>query len=310
MRKVYTYFFPALLATLTLTGCGSSGDEPEAPARSDCPDFTATIDNVHARAFDRSWESGDLIGISGCGRSNVCYLTDKGDGVFTVQSPGEQIYFQNDGEETFTAYYPWTVLSGDAVIIDADTKLQNRQKDFDFLWAQASGKKDAPEVAFSFAHKMSKVFITVRTGTDISFEELKEATLSLVGVCHSGSFNTADGSASVNSSGEAWDINDFAVFNEVDNTVTFSLIFFPQSFENPLEFRSVMKLSDNNPLSLKANIDFTNANREMDGDNAKNEWVAGRQYNLSFTLNKTDISISECVIIGWNEVKGDDITVE
>ena len=61
---------------------------------------------------------------------------------------------------------------------------------------------------------------------------------------------------------------------------------------------------------LRSEIDFTPANREKDGPAAKNEWVAGRQYNLSVTLNKTDITEVECAINPWNEVKGDEIIVD
>ena len=72
----------------------------------------------------------------------------------------------------------------------------------------------------------------------------------------------------------------------------------------------MLELPDNRSHTLRADIDFTAANREKDGANAKNEWVAGRQYNLSLTLHKTDITMNECVITPWTVVRGDDITVD
>ncbi|MGN0299758.1 MAG: fimbrillin family protein [Lachnospiraceae bacterium] len=72
--------------------------------------------------------------------------------------------------------------------MSADTRVQSGQKAFDFLWAQATGSKANPNVAFTFAHKMAKVVITVKKGADVSFEEVKTVKLSLNGFLHD--FNT------------------------------------------------------------------------------------------------------------------------
>lgn len=308
MRQVSKYFIPAALAIITLAACGSDLNEPEITPGKDCPSFTATIG--HTRAFNQSWEQGDQIGISGCGHSNVCHHTTAGDGNFTVKKSGDQIYFQDDNDADFTAYYPYTDIAGGAISIKTDTRNQAQQKNFDFLWAKASGKKEAPNVTFTFAHRMTKISFTVKPGTGISYDELKATRLSLQGFRHSGSFNISDGSTTVDASTGAWTFSGFAKFNDTEKTATFSLILFPQIFNNPLDFLAELRLPDDNTLSLKAAIDFTSANREKDGTNAKNEWVAGRQYNLSLTLNKTEIKLGKCVINPWNEVKGDDIIVD
>lgn len=312
MRKASKYFLIPALVIMTLAGCSNEDTDTEVTNRQDCPDFTATIDGVKTRAFDQSWESGDEIGISGANRTNICYYTENGNGTFAVKRYGEQIYFQHDGETTFTAYYPWNNLSGGATTIEVDTRAQTNQKRFDFLWAQASGKKDAPKVAFNFAHKMAKVSLTVKPGTGMSYDEVKKAQLSLKGFQYTGSFNINDGSTTVKGGSEAWTFTDFAHFNDAEKTVTFSFIFFPQTFSKskPLEFFTELEVTSNNIHSLKAEIDFTSANREKDRDAAKNEWVAGRQYNLSVTLNKTEITVAECVINPWNEVNGDEISVD
>lgn len=309
MRKASKYIIPSALAIMMLAGCGNAENEPEVNGSKDCPNFSATIGEVQTRAFDRQWESGDAIGISGANRTNVCYHTEDGLGNFTVRLSGDQIYFQHDDETAFTAYYPWNDLK-EAGSIKADTRNQADQKKFDFLWAAGSGKKTAPNVAFEFAHVMTKVVLTVKPGTGMTYDEFKKAALSLEGFRHSGSFNVADGSTSLDEAGEIWNFTEFAKYDDAEKTATYSFIFIPQVLDKALEFSAVLEMPDNKSHSLKANIDFTGANKEKDGESAKNEWVAGRQYNLSVTLNKTEISLNGCEIKPWNEVTGEDIIVD
>lgn len=314
MRKTTEHVIAAALTLVTLAGCGNDDIGPDAGVGKNCPDFTATIGGAQTRAFDSSWEAGDEIGISGGSYTNVCYFTKDGDGRFTVKTPGDEIYFQNEDEVAFTAYYPWNSLET-AEAINADTWAQAHQKSFDFLWAQASGKKASPEVAFTFAHRMAKVVLTVKPGNGVSYDEVKTGVLSLEGFRHKGTFNIVDGSTAVDDAGTAmWEFagnenaayNAPAIFNDAEGTVTFPLIFFPQEFDNPLPFFA--ELSGNH--TLKATIDFIAANREKDGVTAKNEWVAGRRYNLTVTLHKTGITLDNCSIMPWEEVNGGNIDAE
>lgn len=316
MRKITEHVIAAALTLVTLAGCGSDDIGPDVSAKKDRPDFTATIGGTQTRASDWQWEAGDEIGISGGFRTNVCHLTKEGDGRFTVKTPGDEIYFQDEGEVTFTAYYPWNSLAGDASAINADTWEQARQKGFDFLWAQASGKKEAPEVAFTFAHRMAKVVLTVRPGNGVDYNnEVKAALLSLEGFRHKGVFHIADGSTVVDDASMGqWKFagnenaacNAPATFNDAEGTVAYSLIFFPQEFDKPLPFSAELPGGH----VLKAAIDFTAANREKDGADAQNEWVAGRQYNLTVTLHKTGIALDNCTITPWSEVDGGNIDAE
>lgn len=314
MRTTSKYIFlSASVVMMMLAGCGNRENEPQMNSSKATPSFTATI--AHSRAFDQSWEQGDEIGISGCGRSNVCYVTPEGDGSFSVKTPGDQIYFQNESETEFTAYYPWNNIADGTEKIKSDTQNQTQQKSFDFLWAKASGQKDAPSVLFRFSHMMSRLSLTVKPGDGMSFDEVKAASLSLGGFIHTGSFNTADGTAvaDVGVATDKWVFTGGVApvsINETDKTATYSLLFFPQVFSEPLPFQAELNLVGNDSYHLRAQIDLTSANREKDGTDAKNELVAGRQYNLSLTLHKTDITISQCVINPWTDVTGDDIIVD
>lgn len=316
MKRTTTYFFPAILALMAATGC-SNDNEPGPAGRSESPAFTASI-GVESRAYNDSWEIGDEIGISGAKRNNVRHITNDGDGIFTVKTPGEQIYFQDENDATFTAYYPWNGLAAGSSKIRANTASQSEpeQKKFDFLWAQASGKKDSPNVKFAFSHRMVKLLLTVKPGDGMSFDEVKSASISLGGFRHGGSFDTSDGTATADS-GKAvdkWTFSGGVVapveINETAKTATFSLILFPQAFSSSLTLLAELDLENNADYRLRAYIDFTSANSGKDNEKAKNEWVAGRQYNLSLTLNKTEISINKCEISPWLVVEGDEITVD
>lgn len=313
MKSKMKPLFTATLFLAVLAGCSSEENEPNVNDGKCSPDFTATIGN-QTRAFDRQWETDDEIGISGGSYTNVCYLTKAADGKFTVKTPGYEIYFQGEDEVTFTAYYPWNSLEG-AQTINADTWAQAHQKSLDFLWAQASGRKAAPEVAFAFAHRMTKVVLTVKPGNGVDYNEVKTALLSLEGFRHKGTFNISDGSTSVDdvttvmwefAGNENANYNAPVTFDNAGETVTFPLIFFPQEFDAPLPFFAELPGGQ----TLRAEIDFTAANREKDGPDAKNEWVAGRQYNLSVTLHKTAITIGNCSITPWDEVNGGNIDAE
>lgn len=310
MIKPYKYILLTSLVSLMAAGCGNDVNLPDTGGSRDYPEFTATICDAASRAYDKSWEQGDEIGISGCDRSNVCHHTLNGDGSFSVKNSNEQIYFKNSNKTDFTAYYPWNELAEGVVGIKADTRDQSRQKSFDFLWAKASGNNESPNVAFKFAHRMSKLAVTVRPGTDTSYEELKTAALSFEGLRHTGSFKTDDGATSVEEVKGPWSFSNFAKFNDAEKTVTFSLIFFPQVLDQPLKFVAELSSPGKPEFSIQADIDFSNANRELDGASAKNEWVTGRQYNLSVTINKSGAVIDKCDIEPWKLIKGEDIVVD
>lgn len=304
MKK--TNLFAAVLAAMALTAC-SNDNEIQDGSVQNAPRFSATIGVAPNRAFDQTWENGDQIGITGTtgGKTytNVAYATT-GDGNFSVVTAASSIYYQDDNEVTFTAYYPYAANTD----ITADTHNQATQKTFDYLWSQAAGKKAEPNVAFSFAHKMAKVVLTVKKGADVSFDEVKNAVLTLAGFKNQGAFDVVNGTATA--TGEA---ASFVFANgenagqmaplsadEDNETVSYTLIFFPQEFDAALDFTAAIT----GMQSFGAKLDFTAANTAAGDTDAKNAWVAGRQYNLSVTLNKTAITVNGCTIQAWDETDG------
>lgn len=319
MNKVQFNLIAATVMAFALAGCNNDEFVPDRGQSTGEARFSASIDAPATRAYNQEWEANDEIGISGktgdVSYTNVRYFTANADGNFAPKNEADKIYYQTDAEVTFTGYYPWNDLAGGNTIT-ADTWGQADQKNFDFLWAQAIGKKAEPDVKFSFAHKMAKVVLTIKKGNDVSFDEVKAAVLSLEGFKHQGSFDVATGTTTTSDAttvmwqfaGNTVDVayNAPITENAADETITYTMIFFPQEFASPLPFSA--ELADKQ--TLKANLDFTEANAAKDDAAAKNEWVAGRQYNLGIVLNKTGIKVTGCEIKPWEEVNGGDINAK
>lgn len=316
--RIETFLLGAF-AIAMLTACSNDEngviDNPVSKAT-----FSATIDGPGTRAFDQQWEDQDAIGISGESGAkiytNVKYVKTDGSNTFTVAVPDQEIYYQDNGIVQFTAYYPWNDLNGETTI-KADTWLQADQKSFDFLWAQAPGRKTVPNtsVAFEFAHKMAKVVLTVKKGADVSFDEVKAAVMSLEGFKHMGNFDittgiaTAGGHASTMwqfANAETDTHNARVAVNETAETVAYTLIVFPQEFGSKLPISAELP----GKQTFKTELDFTAANEHAGDTNPQNEWVAGRQYNLSVTLHKTDIEVEGCTITGWTPADGGNVNAE
>ena len=210
---------------------------------------------IQTRAYDDQWEKGDLIGVSGMSGgvpyTNVQYETINGDGNFTISNPGNEIYFQDGNTVTFTAYYPWAEFTQDSPVIIADTRTQASQNTFDFLWSQQTGSKINPHVSFTFAHKMAKLVLTIKGGTDVSYHEVQRAVLSLRGFKNNGSFNVTDGTAAATDDDLTTDwtfagnttetgYNAPSSKDDAKGTVAYTLILFPQEFSAPLPITATL----------------------------------------------------------------------
>lgn len=311
MKYLNIKLMAAAAMTLVFASCNNEGITGDNNTDGDVR-FSATIDGA-SRAYDQVWEANDEIGVS-CQTgdvtyNNVCYYTASADGNFSPKDESKKIYFQTDEEVTFTACYPWNDLQGGTTSVTADTWKQSEQKKFDFLWAQAEGSKSNPNVSFAFAHKMTKLVLTIKRGDDVSYDEVKAAVLSLEGFKNEGSFDVATGTAAASGDDCAeWifagntanaEYNAPKVLDDNANTVVYTMIFYPQIFgTNHVTFTA--KITEHQSFSTE--LDFTNANAVKDNDSAINEWVSGRQYNIGIKLNKTGISLDGCTIAAWDEV--------
>ena len=310
--------FMAMLAAAVLTACNNDENDVIDSGSSQAT-FTAAINGqANTRAYDQTWEANDAIGISGTSGgttyTNVQYVTTGGNGNFTAGTSGNEIYYQDDAAVTFTAYYPWTNLESGVTTITADTRAQSSQSDFDFLWAQQTGSKASPNVQFLFAHKMVKLVLTIRKGDGVSYQEVQDAVLSLGGFKNNGTFNVTDGTAfatdgtvNLTFAGNTSETGYNAPLSKDDaaETVAYTLILFPQVFSSSLPITATITGGQ----SFSATLNFTTANIDAGDTDAQNEWVAGRQYNLSVPLHKTGITVNGSTIQGWEEADGDNIVI-
>lgn len=284
--------------------------------------FTASIDGAQAtRAHDTFWDANDRIGITGTSGGtpyvNVAYETKDADGKFTAAVQGTEIYYQDDAEVTFTAYYPYTEALTEGTKITANTKLQSDQQSFDFLHATQTGSKAtaASPVSFKFIHRMAKVVLTIQKGSGVSFEEVKAAVLALQGLKDNGSFHIASGEATAtgdaltsawtfagNAGGDA-NNNAPAYANDQQQTVAYTLILFPQAFDAALPLSATLV----GKQTFNAKLDFTAANTDAGDAPAGNYLAAGRQYNLSVTLHKTALTVDGCSIKEWENADGGNV---
>ena len=233
-------------------------------------------------------------------------MTTGVNGNFTAGIQGNEIYYQNDADVTFTAYYPWINLESGVTTITADTRAQTSQSDFDFLWSRQTGSKASPNVQFIFTHKMVKLVLTIKKGDGVSYQEVQDAVLSLGGFKNNGTFNVTDGTTSTADdlaanwtfAGNTTETGYNAPLSKDDaaETVSYTLILFPQVFSSPLPITATITGGQ----SFSATLNFTKANENASDTDAQNEWVPGRQYGI--TVNGSTIQ-------GWEEADGDNIVI-
>ena len=249
-------------AALTLAAC--TNDNENLNAGPVAAQVTAGIGGAQTRVSGTTWTAGDAIGISTTSSTLTQYTnmkyTTTGDGSFThaADKGGEAsgIFFQDTEEVTFRAYYPFdedsnenTLPGTDGVISDVTTENQANQSTFDFLFATgATASKQSPIVSFnndilagtSFTHCMTRLILNITTDKDSGFDaaDVANGTYYLNGIKHSGEFDTQDGAAtSTGDPNTDWLIT--APNTGTDNTVTYSMIFYPQAGAS-LTFRATI----------------------------------------------------------------------
>ena len=150
----------------------------------------------------------------------------------------------------------------------------------------------------------------------MGYDEVKNAVLSLEGFKREGSFDVITGETEATGNpGVMWTFANNAgnaaynapfVADATAGTVAYTLILFPQAFDAPLPFSAELTGAQ----TFSAVLDFTAANRNAGDTAPKNEWVAGRQYNLSVTLHKTSLTVDGCTIAPWNEANGGNVNAD
>ncbi|QIU95455.1 fimbrillin family protein [Bacteroides faecium] len=293
MKQLRNYSLLAgTMLTLALTSCGNDGIEAQVYDGPVAAQVTAGINGVLTRAMDASWENNDAIGIS-CSSTNTNYANMRyvttGDGTFTHEGGTKSgIFFQGTEEVTFSAYYPFsgTEKKSAGIISDVTTENQTQQKDFDYLYATTKTTYASPTISFTgasiFKHKMSRLILKITTSATDGFEvgDVLNGTYSISGIKHSGTFGTADGTATATGSAtDDWTIT--ATAQDANSQRTYSMIFYPQ---------------DQPTLTFKAVIGGQTYAKDITPTLA-----ASTSNTYTITVKKTGLVVNSSTIEGWGE---------
>lgn len=192
----------ALLSVALLAGTSCSHDtEPGAIA----PDGRTALEvtsGIQTRAYDKTWEANDAIGIymlnnTTVEEANKQYTTpaDAENGTFAAAA-NQTIYFPVDGStRDFVAYYPHASIGIDNLYA-VNVATQTSQKAIDLMGATkvTSKSKTDPSVDFAFQHKLVKLEITLKgDGTTITDAQLANTVVKITNQQTAGTYNVVTG---------------------------------------------------------------------------------------------------------------------
>lgn len=291
--KTSKYLFLGMVA-LAFAACNNEEVINDGPVAAQ---VSAGIEGVQTRAAGTNWDSNDQIGISCSGGkttyTNVLYtVSDVSSGSFASDAP---IYFQDLKEVTFSAYYPYAAAGGTIEkTITATDQEAEAQKKIDYMFASgAKASKQNPSVKFTnegdtdarFTHRMSQLSFTFNQGADTDLTNMADFTIS--GLKMEGTFNTADGTASVTNTAQAAELK-ITETPSASDTYTRSLILFPQQVEN-------------GKFNLSLTLGGETYKTELSVPNGGTDLTAGNKYTYTITVKKTEIVVSQSSIEGWGD---------
>lgn len=169
-------------------GCSSDSEKDTPQGNGRVPLEVSSGISMQPRAYDKTWEAGDAIGIymlngASTEAANKLYTTgvESASGIFAAAAENT-IYFPIDGTtRDFIAYYPYRDMEGKTTYT-VDVNKQNPQQEIDLMGAEkVTGKhKDDPKVEFVFTHKLVKLALTIQAdGTSLTAERLEGMTVKL-----------------------------------------------------------------------------------------------------------------------------------
>lgn len=185
-----------LFATLVVAAMASCSDDAGTGA---VGDYVAAQfqSGIATRAIDNVWQEGDKIGVYATPQTST-YATDVYENIpHEVAAAGEvqpfssttAIYFPMDNSYVdFFAYYPYT----DAITADYQCPIDvTEQADpalIDFMTSTLISDENGtvyykrqPDVAFNFAHRLSRFSFTTINGDGVSAEDMATLTVSIEG---------------------------------------------------------------------------------------------------------------------------------
>ena len=268
--------------------------------------------NIKTRgtADDNSWTAGDAIGVyvTSTGYTtgdNKKYVTTNGDGTFEAADNNNTIYFKNNEETTFSAYYPYSEsLKNGKMDWNMDEVKANQPCKADVLFASgATASKASPTVNFTdadhnFKHCMSLVEFKIKPGQGVKHNNYRFNRLELKGIFRSGQFDTRTGA--VITIGDRGSIR--RDFDDVyfENEESFAYIMLPQSLEsNKMDIDIYLLLYDSEVKYTTSITPTTNG-----------QFEGGKKYTYNITVKNTGITIENANIVPWGNGDSSDLDAD
>lgn len=293
-KKTLLAALPLLAAALlTVTAC-SHDTEPN-PTDNGRVALSVTS-GIATRAYDKTWEPGDAIGIyllgSGTttitdGAANRKYTTASigENGAFAPATAEQTIYFPVSETDRFdlVAYYPRTATLASGNTYNVDVTTQTSQKAIDLMGAaKVTGKnKNDANVAFVFAHKLVKLDITLKgDGTSITDADLTNTVVKITNQQTTGTYDVlASGDVAV-ASGTAADADIILLTTELKAEG----IVLPNTDTKDMELTFT--------VPNLGNATFTWSIKEA---TQSPKFEAGKKYKYTITIGKSGLSVTSTV---------------
>ena len=268
------------------------------------------VKNITRATTDDTWSKNDAIGVYATSSGNTTgdnkkYVTTNGDGTFEAADNNNIIYFKDNEETTFSAYYPYSEsLKNGKMDWNMDEVKANQPCKADVLFASgATASKASPTVNFTdadhnFKHCMSLVEFKIKPGQGVKHNNYRFNRLELKGIFRSGQFDTRTGA--VITIGDRGSIR--RDFDDVyfENEESFAYIMLPQSLEsNKMDIEIYLLLNDS---EVKYTTPITpSTNGQFEG---------GKKYTYNITVKNTGITIENANIVPWENGDSSDLDAD
>ena len=268
------------------------------------------VKNVTRATTDDTWSKNDAIGVYATSSGNTTgdnkkYVTTNGDGTFEAADNNNIIYFKDNKETTFSAYYPYSKFLTDGKMNWNMAEVEaNQPCKADVLFASgATASKASPTVNFTdaehrFKHCMSLVEFKIKPGQGVKYNNYKFNRLELKGIFRSGKFDTRTGS--VETAGDRGPI--ILNFDDVsfESEKSFAYIMLPQSLEsNKMDIEIYLLLNDSEVKYTTPITPTTNG-----------QFEGGKKYTYNITVKNTGITIEKANIVPWENGDSGDLDAD
>ena len=255
--------------------------------------------DVQTRAHDGSWDKGDAIGIymldDDTPESSNCKYTTTAEGQqgsFTA-AEGQTIYFPTNGDtRDFIAYYPWREYLTESSTYNVDVTDQSTQEAIDLMGADkvTDKSKDDPAVAFTFTHKLVKLYMNIKPdGSSLDLSDLEGLKVTITNQRTKATYDVlAGGGVTVETSG---DTKEITLKTASDGTSAEGIVL-------PAEDTNGMLLT----FKLKDQTTFTWAVKNAE---KSQKFIAGNKYLYTITVGKTALEVTSTVT-DWTPGNGAD----